>query len=59
MKPIFLLNAAINQKIGKNITLFGVLRNILNKSYQSFEDYPMPGITMTIGLRANLEVKNE
>jgi len=57
LKPVFLLNATINQKIGKNLTVFGVLRNILNTSYESFSDYPMPGITLTMGLRANLEIK--
>jgi len=57
LKPHFLLNAAVNQKIGKNFTVFGVLRNILNESYQSFNDYPMPGITLTLGIRANLEIK--
>jgi len=57
MKPVFLLNAAINQEIGKNFTVFGVLRNILNESYQSFDDYPMPGITLTVGVKANLELK--
>jgi len=57
LKPYFLLNAAVNQKIGKNITVFGVMRNILNESYESFSDYPMPGITLTMGLRANLEIK--
>jgi len=57
LKPYFLLNASVNQKIGKNFTAFGVLRNILNESYQSFNDYPMPGITLTVGLRASLEVK--
>jgi len=57
LKPHFLLNAAVNQKIGKNFTVFGALRNILNESYESFSDYPMPGITLTVGLRANLEIK--
>jgi len=57
LKPYFLLNANVNQKIGKQFTVFGVLRNILNESYESFNDYPMPGITLTVGLRANLEVK--
>jgi len=57
LKPHFLLNATVNQKIGKNVTIFGVLRNILNESYESFSDYPMPGITLTMGLRANLEIK--
>jgi len=57
LKPVFLLNATVNQKMGKNVTAFGVLRNILNESYESFSDYPMPGITLTMGLRANLEIK--
>jgi len=55
LQPHFLLNANINQKIGqkigKSFTLFGVARNILNTSYQSFYDYPMPGITLTLGIR--------
>jgi vitamin B12 transporter len=59
LKPQFLLNATVNQKIGKNLTAFGVLRNILNESYQSFSDYPMPGITLTMGIRAQFEVKGK
>jgi len=59
LKPYFLLNAAVNQKIGKIFTVFGVLRNILNESYQSFNDYPMPGITLTLGLRANFDIKED
>jgi len=57
LNSIFLLNASINQKIGKTFTVFGALRNILNESYESFVDYPMPGVTLTLGLRANWEVK--
>jgi len=57
LKPHFLLNATVNQKIGENVTIFGVLRNVLNESYESFSDYPMPGITLTMGLRVNLEIK--
>ncbi|MDR2943212.1 MAG: TonB-dependent receptor [Treponema sp.] len=57
LKPHFLLNASVNQKTGKNLAFFAALRNILNESYESFADYPMPGITLTLGLRANLEVK--
>jgi vitamin B12 transporter len=57
LKPHFLLNATVNQRINKNITVFGGLRNILNISYESFYDYPMPGITLTLGLRASVEVK--
>jgi len=57
LKPFLLLNAGINQNIGKNFIVFGTLRNILNISYESFYDYPMPGITLTLGIRMNLEVK--
>jgi len=59
LKPFFLLNAGINQNIGKNFIVFGTLRNILNISYESFNDYPMPGITLTLGIRTNLEFKND
>jgi len=55
LRPHFLLNAAVNQKTGKYLTVFGVLRNILNESYQSFNDYPMPGITLTLGMRLQYE----
>ncbi|MDR2964537.1 MAG: TonB-dependent receptor [Treponema sp.] len=57
LKPCFLLNATVNQKIGDNYSVFGALRNILNTSYESFYDYPMPGITITLGLRVNYDVK--
>jgi vitamin B12 transporter len=52
----FLLNANVNQKIGGNLTVFAVFRNLLNSSYQSFYEYPMPGITITAGMRINFEI---
>ncbi|MDR0656109.1 MAG: TonB-dependent receptor [Treponema sp.] len=55
----FLLNANINQKIGDNLTTFAIFRNLLNASYQSFYEYPMPGITVTLGMRFNIEPKQE
>ena len=51
MKPVFLLNAAINQRLGKNFIFFGSLNNILNLSYESFYGYPMSGISFTLGIR--------
>lgn len=57
LKPYFLLNATLNQGLGKRFTVFGTLKNILNQSYESFADYPMPGIALTLGLRMNLEKK--
>jgi vitamin B12 transporter len=59
LDPHFLLNAVLNQKLGKSFTIFAALRNILNESYESFYDYSMPGITFTMGLRMKIEVKNE
>jgi vitamin B12 transporter len=56
LKPHFLLNASFNQKAGKYFSIFGVIRNILNTSYESFYRYPMPGITLTLGLRANFSM---
>jgi vitamin B12 transporter len=51
-----LINMTVNQRIGKTITAFGSLRNILNTQYVSFAGYPMPGITFTAGLRVNFDL---
>ena len=56
LEPHFLLNASLNQKIGKLFTAFAALKNILNESYESFYDYPMPGITLILGVRTQFEV---
>jgi vitamin B12 transporter len=50
-----LVDMTVNQRIGKNITAFGSLRNMLNTQYVSFAEYPMPGITFTAGLRMDFE----
>jgi len=57
LNPHTMLNVIYNQKAGKFLSIFAALRNILNESYESFDRYPMPGITLTLGMRANLEVK--
>jgi vitamin B12 transporter len=59
LPPYFLLNANLNQKLGEHLAAFMSLRNILNTSYQSLADYPMPGITITLGVRFNIEPKQE
>jgi vitamin B12 transporter len=51
LKPYVLVNANLNQGIGKNFSGFAVFRNILNQSYESFDDYYMPGLTVTVGIR--------
>jgi len=57
LKPYFILNILYNQKVNKNIFVFGKINNVTNTHYVSFADYSMPGISLTLGLRANLEVK--
>jgi vitamin B12 transporter len=51
----FLVDLTANQQINDRLTAFAAIRNLFNTSYQSFKDYPMPGITLTIGLKAAFE----
>jgi vitamin B12 transporter len=55
LDPYFLLNINVNQDLSKNCAAFLALNNVLNTSYESFSDYPMPGLTITLGLRMNVE----
>jgi vitamin B12 transporter len=55
LKPYLLLNLNINQEINKHLSCFIVLRNILNQSYESFNEYYMPGLTITLGVQMNLD----
>jgi len=57
LDPHILLNITYNQKVSNNLNFFGKINNALNTQYVSFADYPMPGISLTVGLRANWEVK--
>jgi vitamin B12 transporter len=56
LAPYCLLTVNASQKINGNVTVFAVARNALNQSYESFDDYPMPGMSVTIGLRVNVAV---
>ncbi|MDR1636125.1 MAG: TonB-dependent receptor, partial [Treponema sp.] len=51
LDPYFILNADFDQAVNKNLAFFGRIHNILNTSYVSFADYPMPGITLTAGMK--------
>jgi outer membrane cobalamin receptor len=55
LKPLLLVNVNVNQRINSNFTAFGEIRNLLNTSYESFAGYPMPGISVTLGVRMNFE----
>jgi vitamin B12 transporter len=54
LDPYFLLNININQELSGTIAAFLAVHNALNTSYESFNDYPMPGITVTVGLNVNI-----
>jgi vitamin B12 transporter len=53
--PYCLVNVTVNQGIGKNFTVFGSLRNALNQLYTSFAEYPMPGMSLTLGGRFQVQ----
>ncbi|MDR3336216.1 MAG: TonB-dependent receptor, partial [Treponema sp.] len=53
LDPYFLLNINVNQALTENLAAFLAVHNALNTSYESFNDYPMPGLTITLGLRVN------
>jgi vitamin B12 transporter len=55
LRPYFTLDLVLNQKIGKVYTLFAALRNLFGASYYSIDGYPMPGTTLTAGLKAAYE----
>jgi vitamin B12 transporter len=54
LEPYCLLNVTVNQNIGPHFTAFAIARNALNSLYTSFAEYPMPGITLTVGGRWKL-----
>jgi vitamin B12 transporter len=53
LDPYLLLNLNVNQRIGEHFTVLAVIRNLLNKSYESYHRYPMPGLSVTLGVRVN------
>jgi outer membrane cobalamin receptor len=59
LEPHCTVHATVNQNIGAYLTAFGSLRNILNSHYESFAGYYMPGISLTLGIRAKFEINEE
>ncbi|MDR1803799.1 MAG: TonB-dependent receptor plug domain-containing protein, partial [Treponema sp.] len=50
LDPCFLLNITYNQRLNENLGLFGKINNALSTQYASYADYPMPGISITLGV---------
>jgi vitamin B12 transporter len=59
LDPHCIVHATWNQHVGKYLTAFGSLRNMLNAHYESFAGYYMPGISLTLGIRAKLPPRTE
>jgi vitamin B12 transporter len=54
LAPYLLVNLNINQTLGKHLTVFTALRNLLNQSYESYNRYPMPAFNMTTGVKLRI-----
>jgi vitamin B12 transporter len=54
LEPYCLLNLTLNQELGRSVTVFALARNALNRLYTSFAEYPMPGFTISCGLRVKI-----
>jgi vitamin B12 transporter len=54
LEPYCLLNLTLNQELSRSVTIFILARNALNWLYTSFAEYPMPGFTISCGLRVRV-----
>jgi vitamin B12 transporter len=52
LEPYCVVHATVNQGLGKHLTAFASLRNILNSHYESFAGYYIPGVSLAVGVRA-------
>jgi vitamin B12 transporter len=55
LEPHVMLNLVLNQRISKNCSAFLTLNNLLNRPWFSIQDYPLPGLSITLGLEAAFE----
>jgi vitamin B12 transporter len=55
LAPFFLLTLSASQRINEHFTAFMTLRNVFNMPNETFQNVPMPGLTITLGLKINFE----
>lgn len=53
LDPYFTLDISFAQNIGKYITVFAAVKNMLNAYYFETVDYPMPGGSVTVGVKVH------
>ena len=51
LPAFFTLDASVDQRMSADWTLFCNVKNLLNQSYSSVDGYPMPGGSVTVGVR--------
>ena len=51
LAPYFTFDVSFEQNIGKYFTVFAAVKNMLNAYYFETEGYPMPGGSVTVGVR--------
>jgi len=51
VKRFFVLGFNVTKKLKPGVTCFASIDNLLNKKYQVIKDYPMPGFSLTSGLK--------
>jgi vitamin B12 transporter len=54
-----LIDVTVNQKVTETCAVFIAARNLLNRPYESFDDYYLPGLTITAGARVECASKGE
>ena len=59
LDPYLFITLNASQKIGGAVSVWASLRNALNARYQSFKDYPMPGVTLTLGTRIQFDLEKQ
>ncbi|MFA6857083.1 MAG: TonB-dependent receptor, partial [Treponema sp.] len=52
LEPYVLLNAVVSVQAGKYVSPYVRVDNILDTDYKSVPDYPMPGISLECGVKA-------
>jgi len=52
VKSFYVFGISVSKKFKSGITCFGYIDNLLNRKYQVQSGYPMPGFSLTGGLKA-------
>ncbi|MCK9595490.1 MAG: TonB-dependent receptor, partial [Candidatus Omnitrophica bacterium] len=51
VKEFYVFNLSLSKKVNENITGYLWLKNIFDRKYEVIKDYPMPGFSITTGVK--------